>query len=92
MLEDHPSNNHIGHKNSQRTYNLSLVLLQLNFGERLHKDLDEHHAILVPGTDTFHESCISYASFVLYVSKLRDVNPSRAGSGCRQRETLTHGE
>lgn len=67
---------------SAPTYYLSLVLVKLDFGKGLDKDLDKHNGILVAGPDTLHEPRITYALFIANILQLRNIY---TGGACRRR-------
>lgn len=73
------------------TYDLLLVLVELNVRERLDEQLDEHDGILVAGPDALHEPRIAYAPLILDILQLRNVDAGRARRGRSQREALAHG-
>ncbi len=75
----------------KHTYDLLLVLVELDVGEWLDEQLDEHDCVLVAGPDALHEPRITDAPLVLDILQLRNVDAGRARRGRGEREALAHG-
>lgn len=71
-------------------YNLLFVLLQLHFGIRLDKHLDEDDAVFSASADALHEARIANPFLVLHIAKLCSVDACGADRGGREREALSH--
>lgn len=74
----------------RRTENLLLVLVELHLSKRLDENLDEDDTAFMPRADALHKPRISYATLVLNVLQLGNVDAGCASSGRRQREALAH--